>query len=162
MTQPEERPITLRLDKDIAEVVRRLAHESGRDMAEQIVWLVIETLDREGHLSPDLREWLRLREHLVQQFGLRAVEITRTEGWRNDIISETANRLMQQEDRSWADDYKRWTAVHAKSRINPLLGRRVKLLLRANTGKPFSVRQPHIFNTSSHLHPPAMQSSNIA
>ena len=47
-----------------------------------------------GLPAPDLRDWLRQRETLVQRFGLKALEIVGAEGWRTDIIAETVSRLM--------------------------------------------------------------------
>ncbi|MFC3124331.1 hypothetical protein ACFOD4_04595 [Pseudoroseomonas globiformis] len=97
---------------------------------------------------------------MISRFGNKAVEIIRTEGWRNDIIAETARRLMA-EDQAWGADYESLIGcapytkkVKIKERINPLLGRRVKALLGAVTGKPFAVKQPAIFTSASHLLPP--------
>ena len=130
----------------------------GREPNEQIIWLLVEVLDQAGLLPVDLRDWLRRREALVQRFGLKAVQITQTEGWRTDIIAETARRLLA-EDAEWSRDYKELIGaepfekgVKAKERVNPMLGRRVKLLLGAEADKPFTVPQPSIFTTSTHLH----------
>jgi hypothetical protein len=60
----------------------------------------------------------------VQRFGLKAVEIIRAEGWRTDIIAETARRLMT-ENTHWRDSYKLLIGadpyekrIKAKERIN--------------------------------------------
>jgi hypothetical protein len=160
MDKKPESVMTLRLDAEIAEALQKLAAKEGRDASEQVVWVLIEALDKAGLLPADVRDWLRKREALVQRFGLKAVEIIRTEGWRTDIIAETARRLLG-EDVDWTKSYESLIdagmfekRVKAKERINPMLGRRVKLLLRAETGKPFAVPQPAIFTTSSHLLPP--------
>jgi hypothetical protein len=101
-----------------------------------------------------------LREAVISRFSMRAMEIISTEGWRSDIIAETARWLMT-EDAAWAADYAKLIAadpyakgVKIKDRINPLLGKRVKGLLGAVTGKAFTVAQPSIFTTASHLWAP--------
>jgi hypothetical protein len=150
----------LRFEPEIAKALAAYATKNGREPKEQVIWLVIEALDKAGLLPADLRAWLMLREQVVGRFGLKAVAIIRSEGWRNDIIAETARRLMA-EDRAWAADYETLIGcapytkkVKLKERINPLLGRRVKLLLRAETGKAFSVGKEAIFTTASYLLPP--------
>ncbi|MFC3124337.1 hypothetical protein ACFOD4_04625 [Pseudoroseomonas globiformis] len=157
MTPTPDSVIALRLDVAIAKALGQSAARSGREPNEQIVWWIIEALDKEGLLPEDLRAWLLLREAVISRFGSKAAEIIRTEGWRSDIIAETARRLMT-EDAAWAADYAKLIAaepyakgVKVKDRINPLLGKRVKGLLGAVTGKAFSVPQPSIFTTASHL-----------
>jgi hypothetical protein len=156
MNQSPRAVIALRLDAEIAEGLRTLAACEGRDPHEQVVWLILEALVKANLLPPGLRDWIQRRERLIQRFGVKAVEITKTEGWRADIIVETARRLMR-EHAGWRADYAALIdadpyekRIKAKERINPMLGRRVKLLLRADTGKPFAVKES-IFTTASHL-----------
>ena len=70
------------------------------------------------------------------------------------------------EEKSWADGYRALLGadpfdkgVKMKARINPMLGRRAKLLSGAETGKPFPVKQPSIFTTSSTLVAPALHAA---
>lgn len=155
-TQPAaDTIVTLRLDPEITAALQRRAAKAGRELGEQIQWMIIEAL---GHDLPAAhRKWLREREDLVQRFSMKAVAIEKVEGFRDDIIAETARRLLTEEP-AWGDLYEAWIGgdrfakrIKLKERINPMLGRRVKLLLGAATGKPFSVRQPSIFTTSSTL-----------
>ncbi len=122
-----------------------------------MLWLIIEALDKAGLLPTKLRDWLLLREGLLQRFGRKAVDIVRAEGWREKIIAETASRLVV-EDAAWRGDYGKLIGadpfargIEMKSRINPMLGRRVKVLLGAETGTQFAVPQPSIFASSSRL-----------
>ncbi|MCB4825505.1 hypothetical protein [Roseicella aerolata] len=154
----KEPVIGLRLETEIVEALRKLAEKNGRDPVEQIVFLITEAVADAGLLSPSRAEWHRLRESLILRFVYKAQKITEVEGWRTDIIAETARRML--EDTTWRADYERLIGADAYARnvklkdvINPALGRRTKLRLGAETGKVFAVRQPSIFTASSHLHP---------
>ncbi|WP_157985986.1 hypothetical protein [Teichococcus vastitatis] len=147
--------IGLRLEPEIDEAVRQLARKNGRDPAEQIVFLITEAVL--PLLPPSRANWHKLREQVIQRFVECAQEITDSEGWRSDIIAETGRRLA--EEPSWRADYEKVIdaaafakGVRIKDNINPVLGRRTKLRLRAETGKVFAVPQPSIFTSSSHLH----------
>ncbi len=150
--------VTLRLDPEITAALQRAATKAGRELAEQIQWMLVDALGDD--LPAAHRTWLRQREELVQQFALKAVAIVQAEGHRDDIIAEAGQRLLI-EDPAWGDRYEAWIGggrfakgIKLKERINPMLGRRVKLLIGAATGKPFPVKQPSIFTTSSTLLPP--------
>lgn len=158
MNKKPEAVVTLRFDAEIIDAVQRRAQKRGHEFAEEVMWLVVEGLGDE--LPSAFRDWLRRREEIVQRFGLKAVAIQalaiKAEGWRGDIIAETGRLLM--EEKPWADGYQALLGadpfdkrVKMKARINPMLGRRAKLLLGAKTGKPFPVKQPSIFTTSSTL-----------
>ena len=161
----KEPVIGLRLEPEIAEALRKLAEDNGRDPFEQIVFLITEAVL--PFLPPSRADWHRLREQVIQRFVGLAQEITRTEGWRSDIIAETGGRLAK--DPAWRADYEKLIgadafakSVKVKDSINPTIGRRTKLRLRAETGKVFAVRQPSIFTSSSHLHQPSPQESGVA
>jgi hypothetical protein len=124
------------------------AASQGREPAEQLEWIVTEALIAAGLLSPEEVALHRLRESLIRRFLDKATEIYKAAP-RKDITAETARQLAQES--SWAADYQQYTANRDRRTINPTFGRRVKLLLKLETGQVYTVPQPHIFASSSYL-----------
>ena len=142
--------VSARMGKSKVAALAKLAERNGRDIGEQIEFLVTEALIDAGLITPDQAAVHRLRESLVRRFLDTAVAIVEGEGHRDDITAETGRRVM--DDPDWKADYASYLKAHEKATINPTLGRRVKLRFKLVTGKPNPVAPPSIFSTTSELH----------
>ncbi len=154
MSKEEEstETVSARMEKSTIAALARLARQNGREVSEQLEFLVIEALIEAGELSAEQAAIHRLRENLVRDFLRTAVGIVEAEGHRDDITAEAARRVLQ--DPAWKADYETYRKVRDKATINPTFGRRVKLRLDLVTGKVYAVAQPSIFSSSSYLQRP--------
>jgi hypothetical protein len=131
----------------------KLAKDNGRDVSEQLDFLITEALIAAGLVAEEEQRVHRLRESLIRQYLGMAVQIQESEGHRDDITAETARRVTQLTD--WKTDYDTYLSLRDKNTINPTFGRRTNLRLGLMTGKVYDVPRPSIFSTSSYLLQPA-------
>jgi hypothetical protein len=143
--------VSARMGQSKIAALAKLAERNGRDIGEQIEFLVTEALIDAGLITADQAALHRLRESLIRRFLDTAVAIVEAEGHRNYITAETGRRVMRDPD--WKAGYASYLEVRDKATINPTLGRRVKLRLRLLTGKPNPVAPPSIFSSTSELYP---------
>jgi len=145
--------VSARLGKSKVAALAKLAEQNGREIGEQIEFLVTEAIIEGGFLSPEQAALHRLRESLVRRFLDAAVTIIAQEGHRNDITIETGRRIILVP--KWKADYETYLKSRDKATINPTLGRRVKLRLGLITGKSKPVVGVSIFSTFSELLAPS-------
>ena len=155
MLGPKERTeiVSVRMAESKVAALAALAERNGRDVGEQLEFLVTEAVIAAGLISAEQAELHRLRESLIRRFLDAADLIVGTEGHRADITAETGRRIMQ--DPGWKADYDVYLTARDKATINPTLGRRVKLRWKLVTGKASPVPKPSIFSSASELHLPS-------
>lgn len=144
--------LSIRLPQNVLDGLGRLAEREGRDMTEQIEFLLTEALVAADLLPPDDVELHQLRESLLRRFVDTAERVYALEA-RADITSE-AGRLVA-EDPEFCRDHARFLELGSAKSLHPAFGRRIKARLGLETGGKYRVKQPNILGWSSYLLPPA-------